>query len=327
MFSNLIGNPFAKQILTRILEIKKIPHAFIFTGPSGVGKKQFALELAKGILGPSHARKIDSGHHPDVRIFSPEGKSGMHAMASIQQMQQVMSLEPFEADARVIIIDEADRMLPTSSNALLKTLEEPQERNYLILLTSQAEDVLPTILSRTRKVSFFPIAEKDLFSFIKERSDKTDNEARRIAFLSHGSLEKALQLIDKSQDEKRSLLIDILSATHFDAAGVTSHITKIEQLLSGKSENDVDPLKFYDEVDNLFEEVYYWHRDLHLLSLGVTPDFVFHLDHLHLLQQKVNTKLPSLEKVGKCIEECRLAVHRSIKLKTVLEYLFVQLAS
>ena len=327
MFSKLIGNPFAKQILTRILESRKIPHAFLFTGPSGVGKKQFALEMAKGILGPSHTRKIDSGHHPDVRMFSPEGKNGMHAIGAIQEMQQLMSLEPFEAGARVIIIDEAERMLPTSSNALLKTLEEPQERNYFLLLTSMVEDILPTVLSRTRKIPFFPIAEKELFSFIKDRSDKSDSEAKRMAFLSHGSLEKALRLIETAHDEKRELLMEILSAPHFDVVGVTSHITKIEQLLSGKSEEDVDPLKYYEEIDSLFEEVYYWHRDLYLLSLGVTPDFVFHLDHLHLLQQKVKAKLPSLEKVGKCIEECRLAVHRSIKLKTVLEYLFAQLAA
>lgn len=325
MFSKLIGNPQAKQTLSKIIESRQIPHAFLFTGPSGVGKKQFALELAKGILGPSHARKIDSGHHPDLRIFSPEGKSGMHAIASIHQLQDQMALEPFEASGRVFIIEDAERMLATSSNALLKTLEEPEKNNYLILITSQPEDVIPTIHSRCRKIPFFPIAEKELYQLIKDTSDKTDVEARRIAFLSHGSLEKALTLLEKPQDPKRDLLIEVLSHPRFDSVTFATHITKLEQLLVNKSEEESDSTRFYTDVDRLFEEIYYWHRDLHLLSLGVTPDFVFHLDHLNLLQQKEKRSLPSLEKVGKCLEECRLAVHRSIKLKTVLEYLFTEL--
>lgn len=327
MFSKLIGNPLAKQTLSKIIESRQIPHAFIFTGPSGIGKKRFALELAKGILGSFHARKIDSGHHPDLRIFSPEGKSGMHAIASIHQLQEQMALEPFEASCRVFIIDEADRMLATSSNALLKTLEEPEKNNYIILITSQPEEVIPTIHSRCRKIPFFPIAEKELYQLIKDGSDKTDAEAKRIAFLSHGSLEKALTLIEQPQDPKRDLLLEILSQPRFDATALSTHIVKIEQLLVNKTEDESDSTRFYGEVDRLFEEIYYWHRDLHLLSLGVSPDFVFHLDHLNLLQQKEKTSLPSLEKVGKCLEECRLAVHRSIKLKTVLEYLFSQLVA
>ena len=161
MFSNLIGNPIAKDILTRLIASKKIPHAFLLTGPSGIGKKKFAIELAKGIMGGEHARKIDSGNHPDLRIFSPEGKSGMHPVVSIHQLQDQMALKPFEADSRVFIIDDADRMLATSSNALLKTLEEPEDRNYIILITSQAEDVIPTIHSRCRTIPFFSINEKE----------------------------------------------------------------------------------------------------------------------------------------------------------------------
>ena len=325
MFSNLIGNPIAKEILTRLIANKKIPHAFLLTGPSGVGKKKFALELAKGIMGQEHVRKIESGNHPDLRIFSPEGKSGMHPIASIHQLQEQMALEPFEAYSRVFIIDDADKMLPTSSNALLKTLEEPEDRNYIILITSQAEDVIPTIHSRCRTIPFFSINEKELYELIKERSDKPDSEAKRLAFLSHGSIGKALSLLENPQDPKRELLLEILSSSSFNAVHLASPIAKLEQLLAVKSEDDSDSTKYFLEVDSLFEEIYYWYRDLHLLSLGVSPDFVFHLDHLNLLQQKDKSSLPSMEKVGKLLEECRLAIHRSIKLKTVLEYLFCQI--
>jgi DNA polymerase-3 subunit delta' len=326
LFSKTIGNDYSKQILLKLIASYKIPHAMLFTGPSGVGKRQFALELAKGILGVEHSRKIDSGHHPDVRIFYPEGKTGMHPMASIQQLQEQMSLEPFEASSRVFIIDDADRMLATSSNALLKTLEEPEERNYLILLTHDPEAILSTIHSRCRKIPFFPIAEKELCHFVKTHFGKSDIDAKRIAFLSHGSLQKAMDLVDRPCDPKRELLIELLSAASFNATLHASLIIKLEQLIIDKTSDDYDPVKFQRDVDQILEEIFYWYRDLHILSLGASPDLVFHLDHLQLLQEKAKHKLPTLEFVGQLLEECRLAIQRSLKLKTTFEYLFSELA-
>jgi DNA polymerase-3 subunit delta' len=325
LFSKIIGNEFSKQILLKLIAGHKIPHAMLFMGPSGVGKRQFALELAKGILGVEHSRKIDSGHHPDVRIFYPEGKTGMHPMTSIHQLQEQMSLEPFEASSRVFIIDDADRMLSTSSNALLKTLEEPEERNYLILLTHDPESIISTIQSRCRKIPFFSIAEKELCQFVKTHFSKSDVDAKRIAFLSHGSLQKAMDLVERPCDPKRELLIELLSAASFNATQHGPHIAKLEQLILDKTSDDYDPMKFQRDVDQILEEIFYWYRDLHLLSLGASPDLAFHLDHLQLLQGRVNSELPSLESVGWLLEECRLAIQRSVKLKTTFEYLFSQL--
>lgn len=322
MFSNLIGNASAKHILSRMITLGRVPHALLFSGPSGVGKKLFAIELAKAILGEAHARKVDSGHHPDLRIFSPEGKSGMHPLTTIHQLQDQMALKPFEADARVFIIDDADRMLPTSSNALLKTLEEPEKNNYLILITHRLDDIINTIQSRSRIIPFYPVDAKELSAFIEKKFQKAESDAHQISFLSHGSISKAIELIDKRSDDKRKLLIEILASTRFDGAKLSAHITELERLINDSTSED--PNEFFIEVDQLLEEVYYWYRDLHLLSLDVSKDQVFHLDAIEMLQKVDVKKIPALESIGSYIEECRLAVHRTIKLKTALEYLFSQ---
>jgi len=325
MFSNLIGNTQARYILERMIDEGKIPHAIILSGPSGVGKKLFAKELAKGIMGEAHSRKIDVQTHPDLRLLYPEGKTAMHSVSSIHQMQEQMALEPFEASSRVFIIDDADKMLPTSSNALLKTLEEPQEGNYFILITKHVDEVIPTILSRCRKIPFFPIPEKEIFEFLKKTEQIDELEAKKVAFLSHGSLEKAMQIIARKENVVRDMMIQILSDGSFHALKHLLAITKIEEYFTSLLDKE-ESIKYFTEVDSFFEELYYWYRDLHLLSIGANEEYVFHLDSLAVLKKQLSKKRLPLEKVRDLIEESRLAIHRSIKIKTVMEYLFSQIS-
>jgi DNA polymerase III delta prime subunit len=118
------------------------------------GSLDDARTLCRAILGSSHHKKIDKDIHPDLHFYAPEGKAHLHTMASMQKMVREMSLPPFEAKAKVFIISEAEKMLPSSSNALLKTLEEPIDNSYFLLLTDQPELLLPTILSRLQPLSF-----------------------------------------------------------------------------------------------------------------------------------------------------------------------------
>ena len=119
-------------------------------------------------------------------------------------------------------------------------------------------------------------------------------------------------------------MIEILSDQRFHVLKHAVNLTKIEQYFSVFLEEE-QSVKYFIEVDSLLEELYYWYRDLHLLSVGASVDYIFHLDSLNILQQQVSRKVLPLEKIGELIEESRLAAHRSIKIKTVLEYLFSQL--
>lgn len=119
----------------------------------GATKTQ-ALDLCKQILDSSHHSKIDTDNHPDLHFYVPEGKAHLHPMANIQKLIREMALPPFEAPRKIFIIEEAEKMLPSSSNALLKTLEEPNQDTYILLLTEHPDLLLPTILSRLAPLSF-----------------------------------------------------------------------------------------------------------------------------------------------------------------------------
>lgn len=112
------------------------------------GNLDDAVALVKKLFSEKHHSKIDSRNHPDVHLYSPEGKSLMHSMASIQKLIREIALPPFEAPSKVFIIEDAEKMLPSSSNALLKTLEEPPKDTFFFLLSNHPELLLPTISSR-----------------------------------------------------------------------------------------------------------------------------------------------------------------------------------
>ncbi|MBS0629001.1 MAG: hypothetical protein JSS30_02110 [Verrucomicrobia bacterium] len=125
-----------------------LPNSVLLIGAS----KENALDLAKQILGPSP--KIDSGNHPDLHLYAPEGKSELHPIASIHQMISEMAMPPFEAKNKVFVIEDAEKMLPSSSNALLKTLEEPNQDTYFLMMTHHPDRLLPTIVSRLFPIQF-----------------------------------------------------------------------------------------------------------------------------------------------------------------------------
>lgn len=192
-----------------------LSHSLLFIG----AKREDANAFCKQLLGPGHAQKIDSGNHPDIHYYVPEGKSGQHLMATIQKMIQETFLPPFESPYKVFIIEEAEKMLPSSSNALLKTLEEPNPDAYFLLLSHHPDLLLPTILSRLQPLSFsreemaplglspyFSYAEKgewDLLLDSISELEKEDPKAVLHGFLAYKkdsqNLEKLTQAIADAQ--------------------------------------------------------------------------------------------------------------------------------
>lgn len=132
--------------LRKLLE--KTPHCLLFEGSKGSRKEEYAETFARLLL------KTEKKDPPDLRILYPEGKGNHHPIHVIKQFIEETNLSPFEANRKVFIIHEADRMLPISSNALLKTLEEPVSEVTIILLSSHAESLLPTVVSRCFRIFF-----------------------------------------------------------------------------------------------------------------------------------------------------------------------------
>ncbi|MBI2856376.1 MAG: DNA polymerase III subunit delta' [Chloroflexi bacterium] len=207
---NVMGHEAAVTLLSRSLERDMLAHAYIFVGPPRVGKTALALALAQGVncLAPTasrpcgecgQCRRIAQMRHPDVQIIDRDAgaaRSGPRTEIGIDQVRDVQhaaALLPYEGRCRVFIFQDADAISAEASNALLKLLEEPPDSVLLVLLTTNSESVLPTILSRCQVVDLNPLPLDAIVAELQHVTDKSSREALELARLSGGRIGWALE--------------------------------------------------------------------------------------------------------------------------------------
>lgn len=167
-FKDIKGQNSAIDFLKNSSVSGRTSHAYIFLGPSGVGRKLTALNFAKFLN--CHApddnrpcdecpscRKVDSRNHPDIFLVSPEKSGSSIGIDKIRTVIKNVGLKPYEAGTKVYIIDDASSMTQEAQNALLKTLEEPPSDSVLIFISDKSGGLLSTIESRCQIVKFFSI--------------------------------------------------------------------------------------------------------------------------------------------------------------------------
>lgn len=227
---DIIGQEKAVHILHVFIQKKRIPHALIFAGDEGIGKKLTAFNFAKALnchRVTSHESGITSkdsnhnpefetsnsqlqtefdacdecrsctktnrGNHPDVFIITPEGEGGQITVSAIRQLEESLSFKPFEGKWKIAIIDNADRLNQSAANAFLQTLEEPAPQSILILVSSRPDMLLSTIRSRCQRINFNPLPVDTMSALLEEKFDGIDHkQAVLLSMLSGGRLGCAL---------------------------------------------------------------------------------------------------------------------------------------
>jgi DNA polymerase-3 subunit delta' len=199
-FGTILGQEHALSLLQKTLVSARLGHAYLFYGPSGVGKKLTALQFAKTLACQgataeacdrcASCHKMTTNNHPDVVVINPEGTS--IRIEHIRAMQHQLSYKPYESQRTIIIIDGCESLTSPAANALLKTLEEPPGSTLLLLLTSK-KDALPlTIISRCQQIPFRPLAPPHIRAIlIQQGIDQTT--AALVATLAEGRLDTWMQ--------------------------------------------------------------------------------------------------------------------------------------
>ena len=178
-FDEFIGNTRIVDRLRQKLREGRFPHALIFAGPEGIGKRSCALMFAKALNCPekgpvdfcdqcSQCRKIDAGVHSDVLTVGLEEEASDIKIAQVRSLLQTLGLRPLEGRQKVFIIDPADAMNAAAANALLKGLEEPPDDSCFILLSSNPQSLLTTVRSRCQTYPFVPITLDEMRRFSQD---------------------------------------------------------------------------------------------------------------------------------------------------------------
>jgi DNA polymerase-3 subunit delta' len=269
MFDELIGNERAKEILRRMLRQRRVPGALLFAGESGLGKKLFALELARALncrqprgeeacgvctscarIGrfqlpaaddKDEYRKIIWGEHKDVGLVRPYNRTIY--IDAIRDLERESNFRPFEGRARVFLIEEADALNERnepSANALLKTLEEAPPTTHLILVISKPASLLPTIRSRCQTVRFAQLSVEEVEKYLVETRARAGEEARLAARLSGGRPGVAREVnLDAYRGRRDAMLVVVEAlAQGNDRARL---LRSAEELGDAKNKDEYEP--------------------------------------------------------------------------------------
>jgi DNA polymerase-3 subunit delta' len=195
---NLLGHEWAAHLLAGQIARDRLRHAYLITGPPGVGRCTLALALAQAIncstpLAPGvpcqtcrTCSQIGRQQHPDLALVQAETVGGTLKVDQIRELQRGLNLAPYQARYRVALLLRFEEAHPSAANALLKTLEEPPSQVILILTAESADALLPTVVSRCEVIRLRPLALHTLTEGLVEKWQIPGDEARLLAHISGG---------------------------------------------------------------------------------------------------------------------------------------------
>jgi DNA polymerase-3 subunit delta' len=211
-----VGHMRQKQALASLVQKGKLPHALLFAGPGGVGKRTIAVELVKNLFCMNGAaccecrqcRRLDTGFHPDFTLVTGE------ASIKIDQLRAVIKEvyePPFEAPLRAVLIDNAELMTHDAANALLKTLEEPPPSNLFLLVSSREQEMPLTVRSRCMRLGFGPLSTQEVQRYLERSLNMDGQKVRVLAAVSNGSIASGLFWMEEEHWRMRLMIAELLA--------------------------------------------------------------------------------------------------------------------
>jgi DNA polymerase-3 subunit delta' len=225
------GHTIPRDQLLTAFRRGRFAHAYLFVGPDGVGKRLFAIELAKSLLceaPPAPLTACDrcpacvqvaAGTHPDFSTARRDEDNDL-SIDVMRAFCTALGRKASRGSRKVGIVEEADEFNANSANAFLKVLEEPPAGSVLVLLATTVERQLPTILSRCQIVPFQTLREPDLRAVLADHEVTEPDRVARLVRLAGGSPGRALALNDDSVWQFREVLLSAVSAPKPDATGL-----------------------------------------------------------------------------------------------------------
>lgn len=335
---NIIGHEWAVALLRQSLAAERDAHAYLFSGPAGVGKALLALRLAQTLncergsdapcLACRACRRIERGSHPDVRIASMQTQAaGLKAsdaarqkdlkIDTIREWQRDISLRPYEGRRRVFILHDAERLNEEASNAMLKTLEEPPPFATLVLVANTL-NLLPTITSRCQIVRLRPLPRAQVEQALRERAELEPGIAALLAAWSGGRIGWALRMAESPEEvqarqARLDELLELQSQGH--SASFRWAEQRNQEYRSGEQQRVFEWLDLWQS----------WWRDV-LLVKAKCPEAALHIDrHDELERAASRYALVDISRFVERISEAAQHLRENVNPQLALENLFLHL--
>lgn len=321
-FHDIIGHDKVKDHLQKAIEYHKVSHAYILAGEEGMGRKTLAKAFAMTLLCEKsdkepcmqcHACKQTlSGNHPDVIWVTHEKPASIGVDDIRTQINDTIYIKPYSSSYKIYMVDEAEKMTVQAQNALLKTIEEPPSYAVIILMTTNQEAFLPTILSRCIQLKLRPLKGHVVSDYLSETMGVPEEKANIYAAFARGNLGKAIHLA--SSEEFALLFGQVLTLLknikEMDIPMLLDYIRKLQE----------DNLDLHECLD--FMQL--WYRDI--LMFKVTKDIntlIFKDEYSVVSGLCQKSSYEGLETILNAIEKAKARLDANVNTDLALELMLL----
>lgn len=318
------GHEHIKKYFKETLAGNDLFHAYMLSGEDGCGKKTVAQTFAMAALCDSEGEKpcgvCDSCQkakalsHPDILYVTHE-KAGSISVDEIrQQLIMPMSIRPYFGKYKFFIIDDAQLMTSQAQNALLKTLEEPPEYGVVLLLTSNENMMLQTILSRVVKLNFGDVSKDDVKNYLIEECEISDYKADICAVFAQGNIGKAVAMATM-EDFYATKEAAVTLAKIIPGTGVFDLLSRIKEISDYKN-----------RIEKYLDFLYVWYHDVLIYKATADFDLCLFTDELSDIgSQAAQFSYEGLEQSLKAVENAKLRLQANVNFDLVMELLLMKI--
>jgi len=319
----MIGHEWAVDLLAEHVAYGRERHAYLITGPQGVGRRTLALRFAQGLncLKPptpgqpcrkcSACKRLEVMQHPDLMLVATEHEGEVLRIDQVRELQHSLSLAPYEARYRVALILRFEEAHTSASNAMLKTLEEPPPQVVVILTAKSVESLLPTIVSRCEVIRLRPVPLDETSRGLQVIKGVPQDSADKLAHISGGRPGYAIRLYEQPSllEQRQSFLEELF-----------------QLLASSRGERFAFANERVREKEELRRELQVWltlWRDVLICATGIS-DMITNLDHSVQLNSLANEiGLTKAQLYVRAIESTMERIDRNVNPRLALEVLLM----
>jgi DNA polymerase-3 subunit delta' len=341
VYDDIRGHERHIDQLERARKTGRIAHAYLFSGPDGVGKEKVAFAFAQALNCDAGAEspcgncdsctRIQRLTHPDVRLVASEEElvnrgltepeSGRAPSVQIRNVQldelaDLFRHRPYLGNFKVVIVVDADKMNVNSQNRFLKTLEEPSDDSVIILVSAHPEALLSTVRSRCQALSFGPLSRSTVAEYLVNQHQVEPAHASVLAAMAQGSLGRAVQFID---GEVLSLRDELVSGLQQMIRGDLGDVLSLaEEFSEGRQGRQ--------RLQVALDLMEMWFRDVLFVKLNASHELLVNQDRLADLieNQSVDDNRRLLEWIGQ-IRQTRVSLHGNANPRMAAEGLLLSM--
>lgn len=321
-FHDVIGHEQLTEHLKSAITMNKVSHAYIFDGEKGAGKKLLAdifaqtLQCEAGGEEPcgtcTSCKQAEGKNHPDIIRITHEKPNTISVDDIRQQLCGDIMIKPYKGPYKIYIVDEAEKLNVQAQNALLKTIEEPPAYAVILLLTTNAESFLPTILSRCVTLHFKPVRDTLVRNYLMEKVKLPDYEADICTAFAQGNIGKAKRL-----------------ATSEEFAQMKEHMIRLVKYIQ---EMDISELivsmhkitEFKTDISDYLDLLMVWYRDVLLYKATWKPSSIVFSDEIMTIRKMASqSSYEGIENILKALDKAKIRLAANVNFDLTMELLLL----